>query len=296
MGDLALAMMAAGLGRRFEGDTIKPLARVGPYNETIMELNMKRALDAGFNKFMIIINRNFQPYFEDIFFKYDNLDIYFVYQDLNNLPEGVDIDLTSRTKPWGTAQAIYCCREIIDTPFAAANADDLYSPSAFRSLAFKLSNMISERHAYSVGFRLEDVLSKKGPVNRAICTMADDGSDIIADIAETMGIIKDPGDGDIYGGRADGKIKLERDAIASMGLWGFEPGIFDLLSQVLDDFLNKLPEGDDNLELPLSIFMQHVMRYNLITLHNITNYGEWKGVTYLEDAEELRSSLSDNIP
>ena len=31
-----------------------------------------------------------------------------------------------RTKPWGTGQAILCCKDVVDAPFLVINADDYY--------------------------------------------------------------------------------------------------------------------------------------------------------------------------
>ncbi|MEI6711043.1 MAG: hypothetical protein WCK88_02095 [bacterium] len=38
----------------------------------------------------------------------------------------------SRTKPWGTAHAVWCARDIIQGPFIVINADDFYGREALK--------------------------------------------------------------------------------------------------------------------------------------------------------------------
>ena len=56
------------------------------------------------------------------------IDTEYVIQDTACLPVG-------RTKPFGTAHAIYCCRNAVKEPFAIVNADDYYGSNAFFDIA-----------------------------------------------------------------------------------------------------------------------------------------------------------------
>mgnify|MGYP000647635455 CR=1 FL=1 len=38
---------------------------------------------------------------------------------------------SGRTKPWGTGQAILCCKDVVDSPFLVINADDYYGKQAY---------------------------------------------------------------------------------------------------------------------------------------------------------------------
>jgi hypothetical protein len=49
------------------------------------------------------------------------------------LPAGFTVP-EGRVKPWGTAHAILCCKEVVHEPFAAINADDYYGKHAFTVL------------------------------------------------------------------------------------------------------------------------------------------------------------------
>ena len=53
--DLTAVYLAAGLSSRF-GGRIKALIQVGPNNESLMELSMNEAIEAGFNSFVLIVS------------------------------------------------------------------------------------------------------------------------------------------------------------------------------------------------------------------------------------------------
>lgn len=56
MKDTTLVIMAAGIGSRFGGG-IKQLAPVGPNGEIIMDYSIHDALEAGFNKIILLFAR-----------------------------------------------------------------------------------------------------------------------------------------------------------------------------------------------------------------------------------------------
>ena len=39
-----------------------------------------------------------------------------------------------RKKPWGTGQAVLCCKGVVHEPFAVINADDYYGKEAFKKV------------------------------------------------------------------------------------------------------------------------------------------------------------------
>ena len=55
--DLNLVLLAAGKARRYKG--IKPLAPIGPNGETVIDLSVSDAIDAGFSHITIVINPGF---------------------------------------------------------------------------------------------------------------------------------------------------------------------------------------------------------------------------------------------
>ena len=65
--------------------------------------------------------------------KNNNKDIFITQQELDNLPEGFEVP-EGRTKPWGTGQAVLCCKDVVKEPFVIINADDYYGKEAFVKL------------------------------------------------------------------------------------------------------------------------------------------------------------------
>lgn len=56
-----------------------------------------------------------------------------------NMPE----KFVGRTKPWGTGQAILCCKDVVSEPFLVINADDYYGKSAFKEAYSYLTSIPS---------------------------------------------------------------------------------------------------------------------------------------------------------
>ncbi len=166
MQELTLVVLAAGMGSRF-GSRIKQLEPLGPDGELMIDYSIHDALRVGFNRVVFIIRHDIEELFkEKIGNRIEKLvPTEYVYQSVDCVPvrEG---DFSERTKPWGTAQAIYCCKDVIKGKFAVINSDDFYSPEAFADLADFLKNPSAD--ACSVDFLLKNTLSDNGTVNRGI--------------------------------------------------------------------------------------------------------------------------------
>lgn len=102
MKNITLVIMAAGIGSRF-GEGIKQLAPVGPNGEIIMDYSIYDAKEAGFNKVVFVIRKDIKDEFDKaIGSRIKNLiDIEYVYQELDNIPEQYQDIFKNRTKPWG---------------------------------------------------------------------------------------------------------------------------------------------------------------------------------------------------
>ena len=60
-----LVIMAAGIGSRFGGG-VKQLTPVGPNGEIIIDYSIHDALEAGFNKIVFIIRKDFEKDFREV--------------------------------------------------------------------------------------------------------------------------------------------------------------------------------------------------------------------------------------
>ena len=132
MSRAALVVMAAGLGSRFGGG-IKQLEPIGPNGESIMEYSIYDALEAGFDKVVFVIRRDLESSFRDAVGKRIEqiTDVAYVFQEVEDIPDQYRERFAGRTKPWGTGQAILCCRNAVSSPFLVINADDYYGKQAY---------------------------------------------------------------------------------------------------------------------------------------------------------------------
>ena len=74
-----------------------------------------------------------------------------------------------RTKPWGTAHAVLCARDVIHEPFAVINADDFYGRDAFEKAAKFLTTDVNPQTYCIIGYQLSKTLSENGTVSRGVC-------------------------------------------------------------------------------------------------------------------------------
>ena len=125
MSKATLVIMAAGIGSRFGGG-IKQLEPVGPNGEIIMDYSIYDAMEAGFDKVVFVIRKNLEKDFKEVIGNRIEkvIDVDYAYQELDDIPEKYKEIFAERTKPWGTGQAILCCKDVVDSPFLVINADD----------------------------------------------------------------------------------------------------------------------------------------------------------------------------
>src|SRR5574344_416614 len=106
-----LLIMAAGMGSRFGG--LKQIEPVGQNGEFIIDYSIYDAIKAGFTKVIFIIKEENYDIFRDTVGKRieNKIKVEYVFQKLEDLPKGFSIP-EGRIKPWGTAHAILCCRDV----------------------------------------------------------------------------------------------------------------------------------------------------------------------------------------
>ena len=164
----SLVILAAGMGSRYGG--LKQIDPIDKHGNKIIDFSIYDAIRAGFKKVIFIIKReneqDFRSCIGDTVSKY--IDVEYVFQDLNNVPQGFVIP-EGRVKPWGTAHAILCCKDVIDGPFAVINSDDYYGQSAFQTLYdFLTTHQDDTKYRYAmVGYELGNTLTDK--IGRASC-------------------------------------------------------------------------------------------------------------------------------
>ena len=143
-----LVVMAAGMGSRYGG--LKQIDPVDEQGHIIMDFSIFDAVRAGFGKVIFIIKKENETMFREAIGDRiaEKLEVEYVFQDLQNLPEGYSVP-EGRVKPWGTGHAILSCIDVIDSPFVVINADDYYGVKAFQ-LAY---DFLAETQDESDGYR-----------------------------------------------------------------------------------------------------------------------------------------------
>ena len=290
MSELTLVVLAAGMGSRF-GDRIKQLEPLGPSEELLIDYSVHDALKNGFTRVLFIIRKDIEELFKStIGARVEKLvKTDYVFQSPDKLPTRAG-DFPSRTKPWGTAHALWCCKDAIDGEFAVINADDFYGADAFRLLGdfLKKPNCIS----CSVDFLLKNTLSKSGTVNRGICRTDDDN--YLTMVEETKGIER--GADGVIRGKYNGEERVLNDNdTTSMSMWGFKAEFMPILERQLTDFLNGLPADDPKSELTIAECVGKEITANGFKCLDIPTDSKWFGITYESEVEAARATLRNYV-
>lgn len=121
MGKATLVIMAAGIGSRFGGG-IKQLEPVGPNGEIIMDYSIYDAMEAGFDKVVFVIRKDLEKDFKEVIGNRieKKVSVNYAYQEIGNIPKRFSGKFPDRTKPWGTGQAILCCKDVVNEPFLSS--------------------------------------------------------------------------------------------------------------------------------------------------------------------------------
>lgn len=294
MNKTALVIMAAGLGSRFGGG-IKQLAPVGLNGEIIMDYSIYDALEAGFNKVVFVIRRDLEKDFKEIIGKRIEkvVEVEYAYQELSDIPAQFYGKLEERKKPWGTGQAILCCKDVVQEPFLVINADDYYGKEAYQ-VAYQYLSGKNTKDALDicmVGFVLENTLSEHGAVTRGVCKI--DENHMLTDIEETFDILKK---GEAAVGRVDEQeYSLPLHTPVSMNMWGLHPKFFRVLEQGFREFLKDLEPEEIKKEYLLPKVIGDLIRKENAQVKVLESKDQWFGVTYQEDKEYVVQSIRDLI-
>ena len=289
-----LVVMAAGIGSRFGGG-IKQLEPVGPSGEIIMDYSVYDAIQAGFDKVVFIIRKDLEKDFREIIGNRMEkiIETAYAFQELDDLPAGFQRP-EGRTKPWGTGQAILCCKDLVQEPFAVINADDYYGREAF----VKVHDYLAGEHPACgkmdfcmAGFQLGNTLSENGGVTRGICSVNEDGH--LTKVTETKNIVKTPEGAAVKG--EDGRLtSVAADCPVSMNMWGFTPEIFEVLENGFAEFLENLSDPMKG-EYLIPTIVDGLIQEQKANVTVLESRDKWFGVTYKEDKPAVVRSFRELI-
>lgn len=279
-----LLVMAAGMGSRF--GSLKQITPLGPHQKALLHYTVYDAVHAGFDKIVFVIRESFAPEFKEFVGKYSEglVETQYCYQNMEQLPGGMSP--VNREKPWGTAHAIWCAKDLIHEPFAALNADDFYGSDAFVRAHDFLANEASDKEFCLVGYRLASTLSENGTVSRGVCES--DPKQHLTAVTECTKI----------GRQADGSIKdeesgrmLNDEDIVSMNFWGFTPKVFDEIEKQFVEFYQSNKENPKS-EFYIPKVVDRMIKDKVAEVKVLKTTAKWFGVTYKEDTPGVNAALA----
>jgi NDP-sugar pyrophosphorylase family protein len=284
-----LVVLAAGIGSRYGG--VKQMEKFGKNGEVLLDYSVFDALRGGFASVVFIIRNDLEKDFREIVLarlegkvKYE-----LAFQELDSLiPADIfaDAKKNGRTKPWGTAHALLCAADKIDSPFAVINADDFYGRQAFAAMGACLSGPNLSDGAI-VPYKLERTLSAIGTVARGVCEVS---GDYLVSIDELTAIEKK--DGVIFNTGAGGaKRELKPDTPVSMNFLGYPHTILPRFKEYFDNFI-----AASGRELKSECYLPKAsdwfIKNNHLRMRVVHADSEWFGVTYKEDKETAIKRLT----
>ena len=259
----------------------------------IIDYSVFDAMRAGFGKVVFVIRRDIEKDFMEVFGKRFKGKVPFemVFQELDMLPQGFKCP-ADRTKPWGTAHAVWVARNTVKEPFAAINADDFYGFDAFSVLAKALSNPNLKKGSYfMVGYRLGNTLSEQGSVSRGVCTT--DSLSMLQTVVERTHIERVNGKVCFHNEKAE-NVEVDENLPVSMNFWGLTPDFFDYTENMLSGFLSG-SIANAKAEFYIPTVVNKLIVEKVATCEVLPTSAEWFGVTYPGDKPMVMQRLKDLV-
>jgi len=286
---MTLVIMAAGMGSRFGG--LKQIEPIDEYGNFIIDYSIYDALKVGFTKVVFIIKKEHYDIFRDTVGKRVEklIDVEYVFQELDVLPIGYSVP-EGRVKPWGTAHAILCCKDVVKENFAIVNADDFYGRDAYRVIYefLKQDHSDSKYNEYAMaGYKVKNTLTENGSVKRGIC--ATDGEYLTKLVESKIEEV----DGKLMAtALEDGTtFEVDNEDTVSMNLFGFTPHIFDYLEKRFPEFLDSHKEDIDTCEFLIPTLVFEEIENGASRVAVLKTDAVWQGVTYREDKPKVVSEI-----
>lgn len=288
-----LVILAAGMGSRFGG--LKQIEKIDEKGNFIIDYSIYDAVKAGFDRVVFIIKEEMREEFEETVGKRVSpyVEVAYAYQSMDKLPKGCFIP-KERTKPLGTAHAIYCAKDVILSNFAIINADDFYGADAYKQAASYLKGLDKDakgQHA-NVAYLAKNTLSKTGAVKRGVLNFDQDKNLI----GVTESNVEWRGN-EIYAAPLGDNIfkKIDIDTLVSMNLFVYTKDILDELEEGLPKFLDERKDDLLTAEYLTADVMSDLLKEKKAVCKVLRTDSVWHGVTYKEDLKDFELSIKELV-
>jgi NDP-sugar pyrophosphorylase family protein len=286
---MQLVILAAGMGSRFGGlKQMEPMDEAGNF---ILDYSVHDAKKAGFDSVVFVIKREHLEIFRETIGKRVEplIKTEYAFQELTDLPEGFTTPST-RTKPWGTAHALYAARNVIRDNFIMINGDDYYGQETYK-IAFEYLSKLkagSKGEYANIAFKVRNTMTENGSVKRGACFY--DENHLLTKMIESS--IQHEGD-KILCTPLDTTIPsfyAEPDQLVSMNLFAFSKDFIDYLGEKMPAFLEK-NINNDKAEFLIPEVVSELVAEKKATLKLLETPSVWFGVTYKEDKPSVVNAL-----
>ena len=214
------------------------------------------------------------------------VDLKYAYQTLDRLPAGYSIP-EGRTKPWGTAHAVLCAKELVPGAFAAINADDFYGSGAFLEAANFLSSPHAENEHAMVAYRVENTLTENGSVSRGVCAVE---NGLLTGVVERTKIVPCEGGAKFIEGESE--TFLPAGTPVSMNMWAFSHSMLDEMQARFPKWLDEnLAKNPMKCEYFLPLIPNLLIQEGKGKVHVRNTDERWYGVTYHADLEKVQAAI-----
>lgn len=279
-----LVVMAAGMGSRFGG--LKQIEPIDSDNNFILDYSIYDAVRAGFDRIVLIIKEENYEYFKATVGKrlIQVIPVVYAFQSMDIVPSG--FSMPERVKPWGTAHALYCCKDVVDDKFAVINADDFYGYESFKLIADFL-RADTKGEFINAGFLVTNTLSDKGAVKRGIFTLDNTyATELIESEIEIRDnkVMATPLNQDTW-------REISPNTLVSMNMFGFNKKLMDRIVKDFDIFFAQPREKLLKAEFLLPMEVDKMIKDGDVKLVVGTTTAKWYGITYREDLEEFKEAI-----
>ena len=286
-----LVVMAAGMGSRFGG--LKQIEPVGPNGEFIIDYSAYDAKRAGYDKIVFVIKKEIEEVFKETIGKRleGKIKVEYAFQEIMDVPNGMENIAEKREKPWGTVQAVLAAKDLVNGSFVVINADDFYGYDSYvKSAEFLDNNNVDNEYA-AINFPYDVTASKFGSVKRAVCYPKEgEIKKLIESKVTTMDgyALCEPLSG-------DEAFQIELNHPVAVNMFAFKNNFFQYLEEYFNNYFNNSEDFILNNEALLPELIKEKLDNEQIVLQNIVSNSTWLGMTYREDLDILKHNIEELI-